>query len=109
MSSAAFYILLAVGAAALAPFARLIPTGRDAMILPMAILVAVVFSMVAGTVVSAELDGHNVGSLLASLALAPLCIVFFNCFGSDHGPSGWSDAGGWDSGCGDSGDGGSCD
>jgi len=113
MSATVFYVLLVAGAVAVAPLARLIPTGRDAMILPMALIVAVVFSVVGGSVIAPEMGGHTVGALLAALALAPLYIVLFGRFARDGGPTGWgsSDYGSSDSGCGDSGDGdgGSCD
>lgn len=114
MSTTLFYILLAIGALATAPLARLVPTGRSTMALPIALFMAVIFSVIAGTLAAEGFEGHSAGALLTALGLTPLYIVFVNRFGSDDGPSGWhpSDSGSWDSGCGDSGGGdggGGCD
>jgi uncharacterized membrane protein YgcG len=113
MTTTLFYALLAAGALVIAPAARLIPTGRDALSMPAAMFVALIYAGIGGTVAVQWFEAQNSIGVLGALAFIPVFIVLA-ARSSGAGPSQWwstSDSSDCGDGGGDGGggDGGGCD
>ena len=103
MSSVAYYVLLALGGLAVGLLVRLVPKVRNAMILPMTLLLGAIFAVGVGSF----FEGHDVGDVLTMIGLTAVWLVFISFGsgqGSSHSGSDWGDSG--DSGDGGGGDGG---
>jgi hypothetical protein len=104
MGTTTFYVLLVAGGLVTGLLARLVPTGRGRLPLPVALIVAPVGAVIAGGFASDWFDAHDARGVLAGLGLALVFVVVMGRSNGDSDGSGWS----WGGGDGDGGSCGSC-